>query len=87
MCPCDTHVAPFCEPQENALLSAKEAELEQMQQVLQELKEQSVQAEEAMKAAKVHFQAVSAGMSTGADGQAETLAQQKMGKLWLHLCC
>ena len=78
---CDAHVAYFCQPQENTLLSAKEAELEQMRQILQELEEQSVRAEEAMKVAKVHFQAVSAGMSTGADGQAETLAQQKMGEL------
>lgn len=69
----------FLEPQENALLSAKEAEIEQMRQVWQELEEQRAQAEEAMQAAKVHFQAVSAGMSTGADGQAETLAQQKIG--------
>lgn len=37
------------------------------------------EAEEARIAAQQHFQAVSAGLSSNIDGQAETLAAQKIG--------
>ena len=41
-----------------------------------------------MQAAQQHFQAVTAGLSSGADGQEETLAAQKIGTGKLPaICC
>lgn len=46
----------------------------------EELQACSKAAEKAVLVAQQHFQAVSAGLSSGADGQEETLAAQKIGR-------
>ncbi len=45
----------------------------------EELQARCEAAEKAVLAAQQHFQAVTAGLSSGADGQEETLAGQKIG--------
>ena len=62
--------------QDSLVLSNKEKECAAIK--LEEIQQKYDEAVGAMNSAKKHFQAVSVGMSTTADGQAETLAQQKM---------
>ena len=45
-----------------------------------DLQEKSSAAEKAVQAAQQHYQAVTAGLSSSADGQDETLAAQKIGE-------
>ena len=45
-----------------------------------DLQEKSRAAEKAVQAAQQHYQAVTAGLSSSADGQDETLAAQKIGE-------
>ena len=45
-----------------------------------ELQERSRAAEQAVQAAQQHYQAVTAGLSSGAGGQEETLPAQKIGE-------
>ena len=65
--------------QDEAALVAKETEVSTSEEAFREFEEECRRAEEAVQLANKHYQAVSAGMSTSADGQAETLAQQKIG--------
>ncbi len=51
------------------------------QEAYQELQEKSQGAEKAILTAQQHYQAVTAGLSSNADGQEETLAAQKIGKI------
>lgn len=44
----------------------------------------SEQDSQALQKAKEHFQAISQGLSSSADGQAQTLAEQLMGKQLAH---
>ena len=56
----------------------------------EELQTRCKTAEKAVLAAQQHFQAVTAGLSSGADGQEETLAGQKIGmcnERILHIFC
>ena len=62
--------------QDRLVLSNKEKECAAIK--LEEIQQKYDEAVGAMNSAQKHFQAVSVGMSTTADGQAETLAQQKM---------
>lgn len=48
------------------------------------LQQQSQAAEEAVQRSCRHYQAVTAGLSSGSDGQDETLAAQKIGG-WTEL--
>ena len=54
--------------------------MEARQGAYSELQERSRAAEQAVQAAQQHYQAVTAGLSSGADGQEETLAAQKIGE-------
>ena len=54
-----------------------------MEEVLKKLGEKSKADEEAIAAAQGHFHAVSAGLSSNADGEDKTLADQLMGRYLL----
>ncbi len=64
--------------EDSALLKSKEAEMDKGRGAYEELKSRREAAEKAVLAAQQHFQAVSAGLSSGAGGQEETLAAQKI---------
>ena len=53
--------------------------MEAKQGAYAELQERSKAAERAVQVAQQHYQAVTSGLSSGADGQEETLAAQKIG--------
>ena len=63
------------------MLEAKSAELKAMEGAHTDIHDRSKTAEKAVQAAQHHFQAVTAGLSSNADGQDETLAAQKIGTL------
>ena len=50
-----------------------------MEGVCEALQRKSREAEEAVQRSRDHYQAVTAGLSSGSDGQDETLAAQKIG--------
>ncbi len=56
------------------------ADVDARQEAYQELQGRSQGAEKAIFTAQQHYQAVTAGLSSNADGQVETLAAQKIGK-------
>ena len=58
-----------------------------MEEALKKLGEKSKADEEAIATAQKHFHAVSAGLSSNADGEDKTLADQLMGKplKYLHV--
>ena len=62
-----------------SLRKAKESEVGEGLGAYEELQSRCKAAEKAVLAAQQHFQAVTAGLSSGADGQEETLAGQKIG--------
>ena len=62
------------------MLSSKEQEVSARMATHQQLQTRMKQAEEAVMAAQQNYQAVSAGLTSGADGQNETLAAQKIGQ-------
>ena len=64
--------------EDNSLLQTKKSEVEARQEAYQELQERSKAAEKGVQSAQQHFQAVTAGLSSNADGQEETLAAQKI---------
>lgn len=64
--------------EDKALLESKRSEVASRHDNHKELQERSRSAEKAVQAAQQHFQAVTAGLSSGADGQEETLAAQKI---------
>ena len=66
--------------EDQALHKTKQAEVAKGLGAYEELQARSKAAEKAVLSAQQHFQAVSAGLSSGADGQEETLAAQKIGK-------
>ncbi len=66
--------------EDQALHASKEAEVTRGLGAYEKLQTQIQAAEKAVLAAQHHFQAVSAGLSSGADGQEDTLAGQKIGK-------
>ena len=66
--------------EDQALLEAKKGEVEEKRGAYVSLQEQSKAAEKAVQAAQQRFQAVTAGLSSNADGQEETLAAQKIGE-------
>ena len=70
--------------EDKALLESKRKEVEARQDAYQELQERSQGAEKTIQAAQQHFQAVTAGLSSNADGQEETLAAQKIGESFLN---
>ena len=71
-----------------SLHRSKEAEVGEGLGAYEALQARCKAAEKAVLAAQQHFQAVSAGLSTGADGQEETLAGQKIGidLLMVYIC-
>ena len=69
--------------EDQALLEAKKGEVEERKGAYVSLQEQSKAAEKAVHVAQQRFQAVTAGLSSSADGQEETLAAQKIGMLCL----
>ena len=71
--------------EDKSLLEAKKGEVEEKKGAYVTLQEQSKAAEKAIQVAQQRFQAVTAGLSSNADGQEETLAAQKIGKTNLHL--
>ena len=66
--------------QDSSLLANKRTELEQKEKASEALRQRSQEAEEAVQRSQQHFQAVSAGLSSGSDGQDETLSAQKIGE-------
>ena len=60
-------------------MASKRTELELAERECAALQERSREAEEAVKKSRAHFQAVTAGLSSGSDGQDDTLAAQKIG--------
>ena len=70
--------------EDKSLLESKRKEVEARLEAYQELQGRSKGAEKAVQAAQQHFQAVTAGLSSSADGQEETLAAQKMGE-WMYV--
>ena len=70
--------------EDQALLEAKKGEVEEKKGAYISLQDQSKAAEKAVHAAQQRFQAVTAGLSSSADGQEETLAAQKIGMLYLR---
>ena len=60
-------------------MASKRTELELAEKECSALQERSREAEEAVKKSRAHFQAVTAGLSSGSDGQDDTLAAQKIG--------
>ena len=67
--------------QDGSLLAGKKTEMEERQGVCEALQQRSQAAEEAVQRSRQHYQAVTAGLSSGSDGQDETLAAQKIGGL------
>ena len=67
--------------EDQALLESKRGEVEERKGAYVSLQEQSKAAEKAVHAAQQRFQAVTAGLSSSADGHEETLAAQKIGTL------
>jgi len=61
------------------VLQSKEAEMAKGRGTYEELKARREAVEQAVESAQQHFQAVNAGLSSGAGGQEETLAAQKIG--------
>ena len=70
--------------EDKCLLEAKKGEVEEKKGAYVTLQEQSKAAEKAIQVAQQRFQAVTAGLSSNADGQEETLAAQKIGKMVLN---
>ena len=66
--------------QDSSLLASKRSELEEMEGMCVSLQLKSKEAEEAVQRSQDHYQAVTAGLSSGSDGQDETLAAQKIGQ-------
>ena len=62
-------------------MTSKRTELEQKEGEWQALQERSSEAEEAVKRSRDHYHAVTAGLSSGSEGQDDTLAAQKIGGL------
>ena len=71
--------------EDQALLEAKKGEVEERKGAYVSLQEQSKAAEKAVHVAQQRFQAVTAGLSSSADGQEETLAAQKIGMPYLYI--
>ena len=69
--------------QDEMQLKAKEKEIDKKEEALQKVAEKSKADEEAIAAAQKHYHAVSAGLSSNADGEDKTLADQLMGKICL----
>ena len=55
--------------------------MEEKEGACKTLQQHSKEAEEAVQRSRKHYQAVTAGLSSGSDGQDETLAAQKIGGL------
>lgn len=68
--------------EDRSLLQSKQAEVAKGLGAYEEFQSRSKAAEKAVLTAQQRFQAVSAGLSSGADGQEETLAAQKIGGWW-----
>ena len=60
-------------------MQSKQSEVQEREGAYNDLQERSKAAERAVQTTQQHFQAVTAGLSSGADGQDETLAAQKIG--------
>lgn len=59
-------------------LASKEKEIQKIEKELNALREESEKDADALAAAQQHFNAVSAGLSSNADGEDATLAEQMM---------
>ena len=66
--------------EDKTLFESKSAEVGSRQGTYNELQNRSKAKEQAVLSAQQHFQAVTAGLSSNADGQEETLAAQKIGE-------
>lgn len=66
--------------EDEALLSKKKDDISNQQEMYQQLQDRVKETEEALMSAQQHFQAVSSGLSSGVDGQADTLAAQKIAR-------
>ena len=71
--------------EDQGLLEAKKGEVEERKGAYVSLQERSKAAEKAVQVAQQRFQAVTAGLSSSADGHEETLAAQKIGRLCLQV--
>lgn len=70
-------------------MEAKKSEVGEKKGAYLALQERSKAAERAVQVAQQKFQAVTAGLSSSADGQEETLAAQKIGQsdsVCVHAC-
>ena len=64
------------------MLRKKNDEISNHHEAYQSLQNQLKSAEDELISAQQHFQAVSSGLSSGADGNTDTLAAQKIGELY-----
>ena len=71
-------------PQDEAQLKAKGKEISKREDGLKKLEDKSTADAEAIAAAQKHFHAVSAGLSSNADGEDKTLADQLMGNYFTN---
>ena len=65
--------------QDEAQQKAKQKDIAKLEEALKKFEEKCKSDEEAIAAAQKHFHAVSAGLSSNADGEDKTLADQLMG--------
>lgn len=73
--------------EDQSLYKTKQAEVAKGSGAYEELQARSKASENAVLAAQQHFQAVTAGLSSGVDGQEKTLAAQKIGMLERWVLC
>lgn len=66
--------------QDEDLLEKKKSEISSCQDSYQTLQQRLQDSQKALVTAQQHFQAVSSGLSSGVDGQNDTLAAQKIGR-------
>lgn len=74
----------FCQLKNNSALKSREKDMEKITKDVEKLQEQSKSDQEAHVAAQKHFQAVSAGLSSNADGEDASLNDQLMSEFLTH---